>query len=85
MSNLVAGLLGVGFTGSYIFSQTTFSMRMGVDSRVMGLTLAAFELAVFALPIDLVVFLPKFFFAGLVLWIGQVGARCLRALAFLLA
>ena len=36
VSNLLSGLAGVGYTGSYIFSQTTFSMRMKVDTPLMG-------------------------------------------------
>jgi len=30
----------MGFTGSYIFSQTLFSMRMGVDMPLMGAIIA---------------------------------------------
>lgn len=37
MSNLVTGMAGVGYTGSYIFSQTLFNLKMGVDSPVMGI------------------------------------------------
>jgi SulP family sulfate permease len=40
LSNLLAAGAGVGFTGSYIFSQTLFSMRMGVDTPLMGIMLA---------------------------------------------
>jgi SulP family sulfate permease len=36
LSNLATAAAGVGFTGSYIFSQTLFSMRMGVDTPLMG-------------------------------------------------
>lgn len=46
LSNVVTGLVGVGFTGSYIFSQTLFSLRMGVDSPVMGAIVAGEGLGV---------------------------------------
>ncbi|KAL4452289.1 hypothetical protein ABPG75_007951 [Micractinium tetrahymenae] len=70
-SNLVTAASGFGFTGSFIFSQTLFVLRMGADSRLMGLTLAAIELAVFMAPINVMAFLPKFYFGGLTAWIGQ--------------
>ena len=37
---MVSGLLGAGFTGSYIFSQTIFSMRAHVQSKLHGLIIA---------------------------------------------
>jgi len=37
---MVAGLVGAGFTGSYIFSQTIFSMRANVKSRWHGFIIA---------------------------------------------
>ena len=39
-SNMVCGLLGAGFTGSYIFSQTIFSMRADVKSKWHGAIVA---------------------------------------------
>ncbi|KDD74914.1 hypothetical protein H632_c991p0, partial [Helicosporidium sp. ATCC 50920] len=70
-SNLLTGLTGFGYTGSYIFSQTLFSMRAGVDSPVMGLVVGSFELALFLLPVDVLALLPNLLFGSLVLWIGQ--------------
>ena len=35
LSNVISGLLG-GYTGSYIFSQTIFTARTKVNSRVIG-------------------------------------------------
>ncbi len=49
-SNLAAGLAGAPMTGSYIFSQTIFSMRSGVTSRTNGLIVAIAELFLFAAP-----------------------------------
>ncbi|RHZ09444.1 hypothetical protein DYB31_006068 [Aphanomyces astaci] len=42
-SNVISGLTG-GFTGSYIFSSTIFSMKSGVDSRLTGVLVFALEL-----------------------------------------
>ena len=58
ISNLVTGLTGAGFTGSYIFSQTIFSMRAGVATRIHGLIIAASEFSLFILPISIVQYLP---------------------------
>lgn len=36
LSNVACGLIGTGFTGSFIFSQTLFTGRAGVHSRLNG-------------------------------------------------
>lgn len=54
----MCGFTGAGFTGSYIFSQTIFSMRAGVNTRVHGAIIAAAEFSLFALPISIVQYLP---------------------------
>ncbi len=51
---MVAGLGGVGFTGSYIFSQTVFSQKNGVDSRLNGWVVAGVESLMFLLPFSIV-------------------------------
>ncbi|GAB4822722.1 hypothetical protein N2152v2_009768 [Parachlorella kessleri] len=71
LSNLLTGLLGVGYTGSYIFSQTLFSMRIGVNSPLMGAIIVVAELAVFMVPVNAMTYLPNLFFGSLVMWIGQ--------------
>ena len=58
ISNLLSGLTG-GYTGSYIFSQTLFSLRRGVKSRVAGAAMAVVELLVLALPVSVASYLPK--------------------------
>ncbi|OQS06360.1 Sulfate Permease (SulP) Family [Thraustotheca clavata] len=63
-SNLVSGLTG-GFTGSYIFSSTIFSMKSGVDSRLTGLLVFVLELALVASPFSIIAYVPKLFFASL--------------------
>ncbi len=37
---MVTALTGAGMTGSYIFSQTIFSMRAGVKTRIHGIIIA---------------------------------------------
>ena len=63
LSNLIAGVCG-GFTGSYIFSQSIFTFRTGTRSRLCGLVLIVAELAVFLSPIDLMTYIPLYFFAA---------------------
>eukprot|EP00924_Labyrinthula_sp_SR-Ha-C_P009652 snap_masked-scaffold_22-processed-gene-2.12-mRNA-1 protein AED:0.10 eAED:0.16 QI:0/0/0/1/1/1/2/0/898 len=63
LSNIISGLLG-GYTGSYIFSQTVFTYRTKVNSRIVGYTVVIFELLFVFLPIDLMTIIPKYFFAG---------------------
>ncbi|KAK9810835.1 hypothetical protein WJX73_000129 [Symbiochloris irregularis] len=70
LSNLVCGLTGAGFTGSYIFSQTIFSMRANVTSRVHGLIIAGTEFALFVIPFSVVQYMPNFFFGSLLMVFG---------------
>ncbi|KAJ9523513.1 hypothetical protein QJQ45_007217 [Haematococcus lacustris] len=70
LSNALVGLLGAGFTGSYIFSQTIFTMRAGVRNRLAGIVLAAAELTMFALPFSVIQYCPSFLFGALLLWFG---------------
>lgn len=58
VSNLASGLTG-GFTGSYIFSQTIFSMRRGVSSRVNGAVIAIIQIVVILLPVPVTSYIPK--------------------------
>lgn len=64
MSNVLSAVAGVGLTGSYVFSQTLFSLRLGVDSCVMGLVVSATSLAIFAVPFNCMAFLPSFYFGA---------------------
>lgn len=77
-SNLISGLVG-GYTGSYIFSQTVFSYRfhpVEADekypgfSRLVGLSLAACELAIALTPFSLTTVVPKFLFGSVMIFIG---------------
>jgi SulP family sulfate permease len=64
LSNLVSGLTG-GYTGSYIFSQSIFSLRAGIRSSMAGYVLAATQLTVFLLPFPILSYVPNFFFGSL--------------------
>ena len=64
LSNLVSGLTG-GYTGSYIFSQSIFSLRAGITSRAAGYVLAAAQAVFFALPFPIMAYIPNFFFGSL--------------------
>jgi MFS superfamily sulfate permease-like transporter/CRP-like cAMP-binding protein len=70
VSNVLNGLIGAGYSGSYIFSQTIFSMRAGVSGPLHGLVLGLVELLVFLLPVPVVQYLPNFFFGALLVVFG---------------
>lgn len=64
LSNFVSGLTG-GFTGSYIFSQTIFTMRGNLDSRVTGLLVFLLEIVLVLCPFSVIAYVPKIFFGAL--------------------
>lgn len=68
LSNVLSGLTG-GYTGSYIFSQSIFSLRAGITSRWSGFCLALLELTILLLPFPLLSFVPNFFFGSLLMLI----------------
>jgi MFS superfamily sulfate permease-like transporter len=68
ISNVVSGLTG-GYTGSYIFSQSIFSLRAGIRSRVAGFMLAFCEFIFLILPIPILSYVPNFFFGSLLIMI----------------
>ena len=69
LSNVVSGLTG-GYTGSYIFSQSIFSLRAGIRRRVNGLVVAICEVAVILLPFSPLNYVPTFFFGSLLVMIA---------------
>ncbi|KAK9839095.1 hypothetical protein WJX74_009429 [Apatococcus lobatus] len=81
-SNLASGLAGAGFTGSYIFSQTIFSMRAGVMSRLNGSVVALVELLLFLMPKSIVHYVPKFYFGSLLMMFGVEILRDWLLLSF---
>jgi len=70
VSNIVVGLTGAGYSGSYIFSQTIFSMRAGVAGALHGVVLGSLEMVIFLLPVPVVQYLPVFFFGALLTVFG---------------
>lgn len=68
--NVIAGISFAGYTGSYIFSMTLFSLRNGIDTRLAGCIVAVVEFLVFLAPISPVDYIPKFYLGGLAMWIG---------------
>ncbi|KAL7473696.1 hypothetical protein ACHAXS_014188 [Conticribra weissflogii] len=68
ISNIVSGLTG-GYTGSYIFSQTIFSLRTGIRSRLMGYVIAFLSVVVVFIPFNILSYIPNFFFGSLLIMI----------------
>jgi MFS superfamily sulfate permease-like transporter len=64
ISNVVSGCTG-GYTGSYIFSQSIFSLRAGIRSRWAGFVLALCEVAVITTPFPVLTLVPNFFYGSL--------------------
>eukprot|EP00411_Alexandrium_monilatum_P114803 CAMPEP_0175674584 /NCGR_PEP_ID=MMETSP0097-20121207/21790_1 /TAXON_ID=311494 /ORGANISM="Alexandrium monilatum, Strain CCMP3105" /LENGTH=824 /DNA_ID=CAMNT_0016981273 /DNA_START=21 /DNA_END=2495 /DNA_ORIENTATION=- len=69
IGNLASGVVG-GATGSYIFSQTIFSAKRGVRSRLNGLVVCLGELLLFLLPVDILQFLPNSYIGGIMCLFG---------------
>ena len=69
ISNMVSGLTG-GYSGSYIFSQTIFNLRRGVNSRICGFIIAFMELVVVIVPYSITGYTPKFFYGSLLVLIA---------------
>eukprot|EP00539_Tryblionella_compressa_P004923 CAMPEP_0178771374 /NCGR_PEP_ID=MMETSP0744-20121128/21907_1 /TAXON_ID=913974 /ORGANISM="Nitzschia punctata, Strain CCMP561" /LENGTH=508 /DNA_ID=CAMNT_0020427845 /DNA_START=41 /DNA_END=1567 /DNA_ORIENTATION=- len=64
ISNFVSGMTG-GYTGSYIFSQSIFSLRIGIRSRMAGFALAFFQLVIIVVPFPVLSYVPNFFYGSL--------------------
>jgi SulP family sulfate permease len=69
LANVISGMTG-GFTGSYIFSQTIFTMRAQIDSRAVGFIIVFFEFLFFLLPISVLSYIPYFFFGAILTFIA---------------
>ena len=69
ISNAISGLT-VGFTGSYIFSQTIFTCRTGTHSRWIGVFVASAELAVIFSPVNVLEVVPLFFLGSTLIFIA---------------
>lgn len=68
ISNIFSGLTG-GYTGSYIFSQSIFSLRAGIRSRLMGFVIALCEAITVVIPISILSYVPNFVFGSLLIMI----------------
>jgi sulfate permease, SulP family len=64
LSNVLSGATG-GYTGSYIFSQSIFSLRAGVRSRLAGYALALCEMIYVVMSFPILAYIPNFFFGSL--------------------
>ena len=64
ISNMVSGLTG-GYTGSYIFSQSIFTLRAGIRSRLAGFVLAFCQIVVITTPFPVLSYVPNFFYGSL--------------------
>lgn len=69
LSNLLNGLVG-GWTGSYIFSQTIFTMKSQVTSKLCGWTIILCLILLWLLPIDLSCVLMKPYVGAIVALFG---------------
>lgn len=75
ISNIATGTLGVGFTGSYIFSQTIFTLKSGIYNRLNGWTISIAELLCVLSPWSILAAIPNYFLAALVMWFGYEICR----------
>jgi MFS superfamily sulfate permease-like transporter len=69
IGNLASGLC-LGFTGSYIFSQTIFTYRTGVHSRIIGVLIMVVFAYVVASPVNILQVAPLFFLGSTLIFIG---------------
>jgi len=67
-ANTLSGFTG-GFTGSYIFSQTIFLMRAGVDNRLATWFATVLQFLFFLMPTSPLPYVPNFFFGALLVFI----------------
>ena len=66
----VASGLTIGFTGSYIFSQTIFTYRTGTNSRWVGFLVALSFLGVVLSTVNVLQVTPLFFLGSTLIFIG---------------
>ncbi|OWZ13038.1 Sulfate Permease, partial [Phytophthora megakarya] len=68
-SNVVSGILG-GYTGSYIFGQTIFTCRSKTNSRIVGVCVILAEIAIVAVPVSVMSYVPRFFLAATLFFVA---------------
>eukprot|EP00397_Hematodinium_sp_SG-2012_P008997 GEMP01009069.1.p1 GENE.GEMP01009069.1~~GEMP01009069.1.p1 ORF type:complete len:786 (+),score=112.06 GEMP01009069.1:54-2411(+) len=69
LGNMLSGMFG-GFTGSYIFSQTVFNLKLEVGSRWQGIVIVLGELAVFIVGYDTQQVLPLVYIGAIMSFFG---------------
>jgi hypothetical protein len=62
--------LTLGFTGSYIFSQTIFTYRTGVHDRCVGFMIMCVYMYIVASPVNILEISPLFFLGSTLIFIG---------------
>jgi sulfate permease, SulP family len=70
VANMAAAVAGAGFTGSFIFSQTIFTMKSGITSKLNGYVIAGAEFFCFFAPVSFMQYIPNFFYGALLCWFG---------------
>ena len=71
MFKVLSGMT-LGFTGSYIFSQTIFTYRTGVHSRWVGIFIVVIFGYVVLSPVNILEVSPLFFLGSTLIFIGYV-------------
>ncbi|KAG7342971.1 sulfate permease family protein [Nitzschia inconspicua] len=67
--NFLSGL-SLGFTGSYIFSQTIFTYRTGIHDRLIGAMIMCVYMYIVASPVNILEIAPLFFLGSALIFIG---------------
>lgn len=62
--------LTLGFTGSYIFSQTIFTYRTGIHDRFIGAMIMCVYMYIVASPVNILEVAPLFFLGSTLIFIG---------------
>lgn len=67
--NILTGFFG-GTAGFHTLGLTQIAKQMGAKYRLVGILVALFTLIAFVFSADLLLYMPRFVFAGIVVWIG---------------
>ena len=67
--NFMSGM-SLGFTGSYIFSQTIFTYRTGVHDRLIGVLVICMYAYIVASKVNILQVAPLFFLGSTLIFIG---------------
>lgn len=60
----------LGFTGSYIFSQTIFTYRTGIHDKCIGIMIMLVYMYIVASPVNILEIVPLFFLGSALIFIG---------------